>query len=507
MALDVVKNGKKNLLTGFVNQLVVFLCSFVSRSVVNSVLGAQYLGLGSLFSSILCVLGVAELGFSTAVIYNMYKPAAEGDIEKINALLAFYRKAYRIIGSVILLTGLTLIPFLKSLIRGVYPEDISLAWLYLIYLINSCLSYFMYSYLESILVVHQREDVKSTVNSAVKIFILVCQVSALYLTKNYYWFAFFMPVFTVVTNLWTAWRVRRIYPQYRAQGSLSLKDRAGVKRVVAGTVIQKACEVTRNSLDSICISAFLGLTLTAIYNNYYLILTGILSFVSIISASFMGGVGNHVATKSVSENYEEMKKLDFVYLWLGGWCTVCLLCLYQPFMRLWMGEELLLPFPAVCLLCLYFYLLKLGDVRSMYVAANGLWWDLRYRAIGETILNLVLNVVMGKLFGVYGIILATIISLLLCNYLWSVGVAFRLYFSIGRRKDYYLYQGKQSILVLIACVVTYAICGAIPAGPSILTLFFRAVICVIVPNALFYAAYRKSDRFDYAKSKILRKRA
>lgn len=502
MQIDVVRNGKKNLLAGFVNRVIVLLCPFIERTIINNILGAQYLGLGSLFSSILSVLSITELGFSSAVVYHMYKPAAEGNVEKLNALLAFYRKAYRIIGFTIFGIGIAVIPFLRSLINGSYPEGINLAALYLIYLFNSCISYFMFSYLGSILVVYQRDDINSTINTVIRVLFVGCQILVLVLTKNYYYFALLMPVFTVIRNLWMAWRVHELYPRYHAEGDLSPKDRADIKRVVMGTFVQKACGVTRNSLDSICISAFLGLTLTAIYNNYLTIFTGLISFIGIISSAFMGGVGNHVATRSVSENYEEMKKLDFVYLWIGGWCTICLLCLYQPFMQLWMGEDLMLPFPAVCLLCVYFYLLKLGDIRSMYSSANGLWWEQRYRAIGETVLNLVLNITLGRIFGVYGIIAATIISLFLCNYLWSVGITFRLYFSIRRRRDYYLYQGKQSILVMIACFITYGICEMMPINSVLIQLLYRAVICLLVPNILFYTVYRKSEMFLYARKKL-----
>lgn len=502
MQIDVVKNGKKNLVAGFVNKVIVLLCPFIERTVINHILGAQYLGLGSLFASILTVLSVTELGFGSAVIYHMYKPAADGDTQKINAILALYRKAYHIIGLVILGLGLAVIPFLPSLIKGSYPQDINLTVLYLIFLVNSCLSYYMFSYLDSILVVYQREDVRSTINSLAKIIILVGQIVVLALTKNYYLYALFLPVLTIVSNLWTAYRVHRLYPQYKAQGELLPDDRAGIKKLVAGTFVQRACEVTRNSLDSICISAFLGLTLTAIYSNYYAIFNGLLSFVGIIHASFLGGVGNHVATRSVKENYEELKRLDFVFLWLGGWCTVCLFCLYQPFMQLWMGKDLMLPFPAVCLLCLYFYLLRLGDMRHMYTSANGLWWHQRYRAIAETLMNLVLNIVLGKFFGVYGIITATIISLFLCNYIWSVGIVFKHYFTIERRKDYYLYQGQQSVLTLAACLVTYGLCEVIRIENLVIQLLVRFALCVIIPNTLFYLVYRKTDRFRYAKEKI-----
>ncbi len=502
MQINVVKNAKRNMFFGTINRIILLVIPFLERTVVQMILGSQYLGLGSLFDSLIKVLSLTELGFSSAMVYNMYKPAAEGDVQKMNALLNYYKKTYRIIGTVILVIGLLLIPFLPHLIKGSYPADINLISLYSIYLINTSVSYFLFAYLNSILVVHQREDIRSIVNSAVRIGLAIAQIVVLWKTENYYCFAILMPVFTVINNLWLAWRVKKEFPQYEAKGSVSPEDRGSIRKLVAGTFVQQACKVTRNSLDSICVSAFLGLTLTAIYNNYYLILNGVTVFVGIFTASIIGGVGNHVATRSVEENFDEMKKLDFVYLWIGGWSAICLLCLYQPFMELWMGKNMMLPMSAVVLFCLYFYLLKLGDVRSMYTTANGLWWEQRYRAIGETLLNFILNISMGKIFGIHGIIFATIISLFLCNYLWSVGIIFRLYFSIGHRRDYYRYQGKQSLLMLIAALFTYTICEFIPNTNSVIQLLIRGSICLIVPNAFFYSVYRHSELLNYALKTI-----
>lgn len=503
--MHVVKNAKRNIAFGIMNRIVPLIIPFIERTVIQIILGPQYLGLDSLFISIIHVLSLTELGFSSAMVYNMYKPAAEGNVQKINALLNYYKRIYRIVGFAILGIGLILIPFLSRLINGSHPADINLTILYLFYLANTALSYFLFAYLNSVLVVHQREDVRSLVNSGIKTGLAVAQIVLLWITRNYYYYVILMPAFTIINNFWLAWRTKKLFPQYKTEGNISDEDRAGIRKLVAGTFVQQACGVTRNSLDSVCISAFLGLTLTAIYNNYYLILNGVTSFVAIFTASFMGGVGNHVATRSVKENFEEMKKLDFVYLWIGGWCMICLLCLYQPFMKLWMGKEMMLPYSAVILLCGYFYLLKLGDVRSMYSSANGLWWEQRYRAIGETLLNLILNITLGKLFGVHGIILATMISLFLCNYLWSVGITFRLYFTISRRRDYYIYQGKQSLLMIGAAVITYLVCTAVPATETLVQLVIRSVICVIVPNVIFILVYRKTETFKYAKNIIIRR--
>lgn len=356
-------------------------------------------------------------------------------------------------------------------------------------------------------VVHQREDIRSTINSGVKIGLTLCQIGVLLATHNYYYYAVLMPAFTIVNNLWLAWRVKKLFPQYKAEGHVTAEDRGSIRKLVAGTFVQQACNVTRNSLDSVCISAFLGLTLTAIYNNYFLIIWGVTAFVSIIATSFMGGVGNHVVTKSVEENYDEMKKLDFVYLWISGWCTICLLCLYQPFMNLWMGKEMMLPFSVVVLYCVYFYLLKMGDIRSTYSSANGLWWEQRYRAVGETVLNLVLNITLGKRFGVHGIIMATIISLFLCNYLWSVSITFNLYFGKERQKQYYLYQFRQTVAVVVTGTLTYLLCTLLPFSHPLEQLAARGLLCVVVPNLCYLAAFRKTEEFQYTKRLLLRRGA
>ena len=505
MQIQVVKNAKRNIMFGFINKAIVMLCPFVQRTIIQSILGTQYLGLSSLYTSVLSVLGLAELGFSSAMVYNMYKPAAEEQIDKVNVLLCFYRKAYRIIGIAVVVIGSLLIPFLPKLIKGSYPADINLTLLYLIYLGNTAISYFLFAYMTSILVVHQRDDVQSSVNSVVTVILTVSQAVILSVTRNYYLFAAMMLLCTAVNNLWVAWRVNRFFPQYMPEGQIDPVSKAGLKKLVAGTFIQRACAVTRNSLDSICISAFLGLALTAIYNNYYLILHGITVLMGVISTAFMGGVGNHVATKTVEENFQELLNLDFVYLWLGGWCSICLTCLYQPFMQLWMGKDLMLDFSTVLLLVAYFYLLKLGDMRTLYASGLGLWWEQRYRSVAETLMNLVLNIVLGKLYGIKGIIIATIVSLFLCNYIWSTRITFQKYFSMARMKAYYAMHLGLTATMLIAGGLTYYLCTLLPFGNMIVMCLVRLILCAVVPNIIFFIIYRRSKEMMYAKKTLFKR--
>lgn len=506
MRLNVKRNAKRNLAFGVVNKVVLMIVPFVVRTAIKNTLGVQYLGLNSLFSSILQVLSVTEMGFSTAVIYNMYKPISEGDDAAVCALLNFYRKVYRIIGLCVLAIGFCLIPFLPHLISGSYPEDTNITVLYLIYLINSVVSYFLFAYLSSLLVAYQREDVNSIINLVVHVGLQLSQIAVLYLTRNYYLFIILMPVFTIINNIWIAYIVKRMYPQYKCEGNLPREKIGEIKKLVEGTFIQKACSVTRNSLDSICISAFLGLTLTGIYNNYYSIYHSVTTFIAIVGTSLMGGIGNHVATKSARENFEELETVDFLYMTLSGWCCVFLLCLSQPFMTAWMGKDMLLPFAVIIEMCLYFYVSHLGDMKMLYTSANGLWWHHRWRSIIETLMNLGLNVGLGKLFGVYGIVAATIISLLSCNFIWGTKITFKLYFKEIGISKYFQYQGVYFIVNLIVCTVTYVTASLIIIKGSIMTLAVRAVLCAIIPAIMYFIIYRKYRLTNRALKYIVPKR-
>lgn len=491
MRLDVNKNAKRNLFFGVINKVLLMIMPFIVKTVIRKTLGVDYLGLNSLFSSILQVLSVTEMGFSTAVIYNMYKPISEGDDKTVCALLNFYRKVYIIIGLCVLGIGLCLIPFLPHLISGSYPEGANLTLLYIVYLLNSVVSYFLFSYLTSLLVAYQREDINSIINLVVHTGLQICQIAVLFLFKDYYIFIMLMPVFTIINNLWIAFMVKRMYPQYRCEGSLPREQIGAIKKLVSGTFIQKACAVTRNSLDSICISAFLGLKLTGIYNNYYSIFHSVTTFIAIVGTSLMGGIGNHVATKSSKENYKELETVDFLYMTLSGWCCVFLLCLSQPFMILWMGKKMLLQFAVVIEMCLYFYISHVGDMKMLYTSANGLWWHHRWRSIIETIMNLVLNIGLGKIFGIYGIVAATIISLLSCNFIWGTKITFSLYFKEIKIRKYFLYQGRYFLVNVVACTVTYFSVFYLPISDNLLILVFRALFCVIIPGLVYFFAYRK----------------
>ena len=190
---------------------------------------------------------------------------------------------------------------------------------------------------------------------------------------------------------------------------------------------------------------------------------------------------------------EELKKIDFLYLQISGWCTCCLLCLSQPFMKLWMGTDMLLSPLSVLFMCIYFYMLKVGDVRSIYYSTTGMWWEMRYRSIVETVANLILNIVLGYLFGINGIILATVISLFLFNFLWGASIVFKNYFGLGKLKSYFLYHLKYFVITIVICSVTWMITLNIELTSDYANLVVKGIVCLIIPTLLYFLVYGRTN--------------
>lgn len=494
MRLNRSKNAIRNTAYGIINKVVAIILPFLVRTVFIRTLGAEYLGLNSLFSSILTVLNLTDLGFSTAIVFSMYEPIANDEHEVIDALLLYYKKIYRYVGTIILVLGLALIPFLPRLIHGSYPSEINLTFVYIIYLVNTVSGYFLFAYLGSLISAFQREDLISKVNTVVSVLMYTAQIVVLLTVKNYYAYVILLPVFTILNNLRTAVVAKKMFPQYSPKGEISEELRDDIREKVSGLMVSKICTVSRNTFDSIFISMFLGLYETTIYGNYYYIMNSLFALMIVVINSITAGVGNSVSMESVEKNYHDMNCMEFAYMWISGWFTVCLLCLYQPFMELWVGEKMMFPMAVVILLCAYFYVENIGNVRSVYVQAAGLWWERRYCAITEAVANLALNYILGKYFGVYGIVAATLITLITINFFYGSYIVFKCYFGLPKLKEHFGAHLYYAAVTLVIGVISYALCYKIKMG--ILGFIIKMLICTVVPNALYLLFYQRSGRFQ-----------
>ncbi len=496
-------NSIKNAATGIIYKLIGIFCPFIIRTVMIRKLGAEYLGLNSLFTSILQMLSLSELGIGNAMVYSMYKPIAEKDTKRVCALLSLYRKYYRYIGVVILILGLVISPFLEYFIKGSYPADINIHVLYFIYLGNTVISYFLFAYKKSILDATQKVSIENCIQTILTTIMYVLQIAALFFTRNYYVYIVFLPCTTFLVNIIRYVTVNKMYPQYVCSGTvekgfiddLKLKIKALIGHKIGANVIWFS--------DSIVISTFLGLNVLAIYSNYYYIMNAIIGLLAIVYNSILASVGNSLVTEKEEKNYLDFKNLNFGNTWIVAWCSICLVCMYQPFMELWMGKNLMFPMEIVVLFAVYFYTWMFNKVANTYMNAAGLWSEAFWKPYVSSIINLLLNIILVNIIGIAGVLISTIVASVFIETPWESSVLHRCLFK--RKAITYYKQLIVSVMFTAFCGgITYKICQLIMVDNLIGTLIIRLLICLSIPNIIFIVLFHNTEEFIYIISKLKR---
>ncbi len=500
MRLDRVGNTKRNIIIGEADKIVGIFLPFLVRTMMIHLLGAEYLGLTGLFYSIMQMLNLMEMGFGTAIIYSMYKPIADNDTRTMNALLKYYAKVYRIVGIMIGMVGLLVMCLLPYLVKDDIPGDVNIYIVYGIFLLNSCLNCFLLPNRRALLTGFQRDDVLAKIHILAQIFLYGGQILSIWLARDFYLYVITIPVFTVLYALLCGYESKKMFGEYREEGELPTDIQSELKKQVAGLILRKVATYSRNTFDSMFISAFLGLELVAIYGNYYYIMDAIVMLLAVVKTSMAGGVGNSIAMDSCEKNYNDMRRINFLFMIISGWCTTCLLCLYQPFMKLWVGKDMLMPMYMAVVFAVYFYVLKMSDIRALYSESVGIWWQGRYLSIMEALANLILNALFVIWMGVFGIVLATLVSYFIFNFIGGAVILYQYYFKDFQLRGYFLSHVRYGTVTALIAGVTYGITTLV-SFDGILELVVKAVICIVIPGILYYLCYFKT--YDYKDSVFL----
>lgn len=492
--IERTKNATRNIVFGIVLKVYQIVIPFVMRTAMIYLLGVQYIGLNSLFASVLQVLNLAELGVGSAMVFSMYKPIAEDDHTTISALMKLYQLYYRIIGLIIAVVGLAITPFIPKFISGEVPADINVYIIYLLNLVATVASYWLLAYKNSMLQAHQRTDVVSKVTLVTNTIQYALQILVLWLLRSYYAFVIVALFTQVLTNIVTAIAADRMYPQYKAKGKLPKEAVADINQRIKDLFTSKIGAIIVNSADTLVVSAFLGLTMLAVYQNYYFILTAVIGIVSIVFTACTAGIGNSLIVETKEKNFNDLKKITFFISWIAGVCSCCFLNLYQPFMKIWVGEDLMLGYPAVICFVVYYFIYEINQLLNLYKDAGGIWHQDKFRPLVTAIVNVSMNLIMVQFWGIYGVLLSTALSMLFVGMPWLFHNLFTTLFEKHNLKLYLwrimLYTGT----TVVVCTISVIICNFVNLN-NWLTFVVRLCICAVLPNALYLIVYRRLPEF------------
>lgn len=497
------KNSIINAIAAMVMYIVTILASFLTQKIFIRTLGSTYLGLNGLFNNILSMLAVVELGFGTAVIYNLYKPIADNDEKKINALMNFYRKTYNIIALIIFILGLCIVPFLEYIV-GDIEIKYNLTFLFMLALIDIVASYLL-TYKRSILYANQKTYIVNIVHIGYTIAVNVLEIIFLLETKNYVIYLLIKIIFRILENIIITIVANTMYPFIKKCKKEKIDDetRKGIMKKVKGLLFHKIGGTIVFSTDNIIISKFLGVVTVGLYSNYYMIINAITSLLGQVFSSIVASIGNLLLEDNKDKHYRIYKNFLLVNSWMYMFCGACLLCLMEPFIALWIGEWFILEYGVLVVLVINFYIQGMRKTSSTFKEAAGIFYEDRYVPVFEAISNVVASIILINKFGLMGVFLGTILSTAII-YLYSFPKF--VYKKLFDRTyiQYILELLKYFAITFVAIFVTAYLTKIIDIGISNFTeLIKNLIICLIVPNLIYLIIFCRTDEFKYFKDMLM----
>lgn len=492
-----VINSGKNAFASIMNKMVIFVLTFVNRAFFVRYIGIEYLGIDGLFSNIINILSIADLGFGIAMSYTFYKPLADNDEKKLAALIGFYKKVYNIIAFAIAVVGCALIPFLKYLVNT-DREIPYLKLIYLIVLINTVISY-LWVYKSTIISADQKSYISTKYNTIVNFIKSIVQCVIIIILKNYIIYLLTGTIFSFIYNFYISYIADKLYPFIKQKVKLDKEDSKEIYKNMRAVFIYKICATLVGGIDNMIISVIVGTIMVGYYSNYSMLIYWITQFIVLVLNAITPSIGNVIVKESCEARYKVFSTIQMICFWLYSMVIVGYFNIADEFISLWLGKEFVIDFVVVIAISLDNYIT--GALRPLwtYRDATGLYQKTKHIMPFTALANLIFSVLLGKYFGLAGIIFATVLSRFV-YFFYEPILLFKLYFERSSKiffRDFFL----NVILTSILCIIIKFIFSLMNLN-IIASVVLKLIVSVFMVNIVYYMIYRKTEGYKYLISKI-----
>ena len=493
-------NSIKNAITAVVSNIVTILIGIVSQAIFIKTLGAEYLGINGLFTNIVSMLGIVELGIGSAIIYNLYEPIAKDDTEKIKSLMNFYKKSYRIIAVIVFIIGMMVIPFLKNIVGNV-SIGINIEFIYSLFIIDVVASYLL-TYKRSILYANQKTYITNIVHIGYLIVMNTLQIVILLIAKKFIVYLIIKIICRILENVVITIIANRKYPYINEKNvkKIDKKTTKDIVKKVKGLIFHKVGSFVVLGTDNIIISKFLGVVTVGLYSNYNMIIQAVSNLFLQVFDSLTASVGN-LLVNNCKKSYEIYKNMLMMNSILFTFATTEIICLIEPFIKVWIGEQYLLSKVVLIILMVNFYIQGMRKTCLVFKMAAGVFHEDRYFPIIESIINIVVSVILVKIIGLPGVFLGTIVSTLPV-----ILISYPKYVYIPLfHKSFWNYI-KENVYYYILAFLTVSIAMFVTSYISINNLILKLIVNAITSSIIFvvmqYIFFHKKSEYKYLKNMV-----
>ena len=492
-----------NTIIGIVQKIITVVANLLIQIIFVHTLGEQYIGISALFTSILAVLSFAELGIGTAIIYNLYKPIAEKDYDKIQAYLHSYATAYRIVTIVIIGAGIVCCPLLPYVVKDVPNISENITLIFLLFVADTAVSY-LYAYKATFLNANQNNYIASAVHSVMITIKTIAVAIFLILWSNYYAYLIFSIMITLLQNIIISIIANKKYPflKEKSKARLNKEEKNKIYKNVYAMSLYKVSGTVLNSSDNIIISNMSNTSQVGLLSNQVLIIRQVYDVTSQFFSAVTTSIGNLSTEENVEYEYKILNTIRFISFWLFMFCSIAIIIISNPFIELIFGAKYVCAYPIIIALVADFYIKGMINPISSFRTSHGLFVQGKYRPLIMALLNIVLSVIMMKWVGIVGVFIATVLSRLLTQVWFDPYVVYKYVF----KRSPMQYFGKSVLWLLFTCgvgYITYFIASLILVKSLILSILLRTILCLVIPNALLILCFHKTEEFQKTKMIIL----
>lgn len=487
-----------NSSTAFIMSILKMVTQFASRTFFVYLLGVEFLGFNGLFTNVLSMLSLTELGIGASLTHALFKPSAEENYKKMGAYLRASKLVYRWIGILIFMLGLLLIPFLPALLKGTHVTNEVVAY-FLLFLANSVVSYF-FTYNRNILIAVQKNYLIEVIDFLVTTVGALIQILILYLTKSYAYYLVTMIVTTVLSNaIITIFAKKESFYRFiDFSQKLNKTEIQQLKKDTLGNMASKIGTFFVFGTDNLLLSGFVGVTMVGIYSNYTLVINGITTLFGQLINPLAGTIGNLASTGNKVSYRHAYFKLYFLNYLLVYFAGLSLLYGINPLMKLWFGTKLMLDYNTVILCIINFYIGFLRRTQLSFTNSFGLFWHQRWKSLFEAGLNFILSLLFLTVFqlGVNGVLLGTILSSIIVVVWYEPYVIYRHVLDLPFRSFLILY-GKQLFIFAIGFVASLAFKEVYPTPTSLIQLVIALMVQLFPLAFIFLIFYWKDQNLHF----------
>lgn len=449
-----VKKSLKNAKVGVFFFIASIFVQFFSRKLFLDNLGDEFIGLETTLRSVLSFLNLAELGIGTAIGFTLYKPIFDENHNEINKIIALLGVLYRRIGYIIIGVGV-IVSLFFPLIFGETAFSLILVYFVFYTLLTSTLLSYFANYHQSLLGADQKGYIIQGYFQTLIIIRVILQALVAVFLKDFYVYIILELIFSIIYSVLLRKKVKTEYPWLiinSTQKAEIIKEYPDIIKKIKQVFVHKMGSFVKNGTDNILVFALVNVQSVAFFGNYQLILTKLGGLVKMAFAGTGSAVGNLIAEDDEQNIKKVFWELMAIQFFIAGFFSLILYFTMEPFILLWLGAKYILAKTTLILLVANFFIYQISSTVERFKNAYGLYQD-TWAAATEAILNLTISLICGSIWGIDGIILGTLVSLILMVVIWKPYFLYK----NGFKKSVWLYWQGVLPLVVVFCVSAFLV--------------------------------------------------